>query len=56
MLLSTSRPRCCLRTPAPRRGKQTEESRRGLLGIGEQRYQRLLDDQVIGTVYTEDAT
>ena len=45
-----------IRTPAPSLGQHNEEILRGLLGIDEQRYQRLLDDQVIGTVYTEDAT
>ena len=45
-----------IRTPAPSLGQHNEEILRGLLGIDEQRYQRLLDAQVIGTVYTAAAT
>ena len=44
-----------LETPAPTLGQHNEEILRGLLGVSDERYQQLIDDEVIGTVYLEDA-
>ena len=45
-----------LETPAPTLGQHNEEILQGLLGVDEARYQQLIDDEVIGTVYLEDAS
>ena len=44
-----------LETPAPTLGEHNEEILQGLLGVSDERYQQLIDDEVIGTVYLEDA-
>ncbi len=44
------------RGPAPCLGEHNEELLCGLLGVSDAEYQRLLDDEIVGTVYTEDAT
>ncbi len=44
-----------VRGPAPTLGQHNEEVLLGILGISRQRYDELERDQVIGTVYTEDA-
>ncbi|MXW34820.1 MAG: CoA transferase, partial [Chloroflexi bacterium] len=44
-----------LETPAPTLGQHNEEILQGLLGVSDARYQQLIDDDVIGTVYLEDA-
>ena len=45
-----------LETPAPTLGQHNEEILQGLLGVDDARYQQLIDDEVIGTVYLEDAS
>ena len=45
-----------IRTPAPRLGEHNEEILRGLLGVSEERYGQLLDEEIIGTAYVEDAS
>jgi len=44
-----------LETPAPTLGQHNEEILQGLLGVDDARYQQLIDDEVIGTVYLESA-
>ena len=44
-----------LETPAPTLGQHNEEILQGLLGVSDERYQQLIADEVIGTVYLEDA-
>ena len=43
-----------VRGPAPTLGQHNEELLRGILGKSEAEYQRLLDEELIGTVYVED--
>ena len=50
-----ARGRADLETPAPTLGQHNEEILQGLLGVSDERYQQLIDDEVIGTVYLEDA-
>ncbi|MXZ62193.1 MAG: CoA transferase [Chloroflexi bacterium] len=42
--------------PAPTLGRHNEEILRGVVGLSAEEYQQLLDDDVIGTVYLENAT
>ena len=44
-----------LETPAPTLGEHNAEILQGLLGVSDEHYQRLIDDEVIGTVYLESA-
>ena len=44
-----------IRTPAPLLGEHNEEILQGLLGLGDERFQQLIDDEIVGTTYTEDA-
>ena len=44
-----------VRGPAPTLGQHNEDVLMGILGISRERYEELERDQVIGTVYTEDA-
>ena len=37
-------------------GEHNEEILRGLLGVGEERYRQLVEDEIIGTAYKEDAS
>ena len=45
-----------LRGPAPTLGQHNEDILCGLLGVSEERYRQLLEQQVIGTAYLETAT
>ncbi len=45
-----------VRGPAPTLGQHNEEVLCGILGLSAAEYQQLVDEQVIGTVYLEDAT
>jgi crotonobetainyl-CoA:carnitine CoA-transferase CaiB-like acyl-CoA transferase len=45
-----------LETPAPTLGQHNAEILRGLLGVDDARYQRLIEDEVIGTVYLENVS
>ena len=42
--------------PAPTLGRHNEEILRGVVGLSAEEYRQLLDDEVIGTVYLENAT
>jgi crotonobetainyl-CoA:carnitine CoA-transferase CaiB-like acyl-CoA transferase len=44
------------RGPAPCLGQHNEEVLCGLLGLSAEEYQRLVDDQIVGTTYLESAT
>ena len=44
-----------LRGRAPLLGEHNEELLRGLLGLSEAEYQELVEDQIVGTAYLEDA-
>ena len=45
-----------IRTRAPLLGEHNEEILRDLLGVGEERYQQLIEDESIGTAYKDDAS
>ncbi len=45
-----------VRGPAPTLGQHNEEVLRGVLGLGEERYARLLREGAIGDAYAEDAS
>ena len=45
-----------VRGPAPTLGQHNEEVLRGILGLGEERYARLLREGAIGDAYAEDAS
>ena len=45
-----------VRGPAPCLGEHNEELLRGVLGLGAAEYRQLLDEQIIGSVYLENAT
>ena len=44
-----------VRSPAPRLGEHNREILQGILRLDDAQYQRLLDEQLIGESYTEDA-
>jgi benzylsuccinate CoA-transferase BbsF subunit len=44
-----------VRGRAPLLGEQNREILQGILGMSDEEYQRLVDEQLIGTVYNEDA-
>ncbi|MYI82431.1 MAG: CoA transferase, partial [Chloroflexi bacterium] len=44
-----------VRGPAPTLGQHNEELLCGLIGLSQAEYQQLVDDQIVGTVYLEDA-
>ena len=45
-----------VRSPAPTLGQHNEEVLRGIAGVSAERYEQLQRDEVIGTVYVEDAS
>jgi crotonobetainyl-CoA:carnitine CoA-transferase CaiB-like acyl-CoA transferase len=45
-----------IRTRAPLLGEHNEEILQGLLGVSKQHYQQLIDNEIIGTAYKEDAS
>ncbi len=45
-----------MRGPAPTLGQHNRDLLCGLLGLDEDEYRRLEQDEIIGTVYREDAT
>ena len=45
-----------MRGPAPLLGQHNEELLRGLIGLSEAEYERLVEDRIVGTAYLESAT